>query len=143
MSNLIFYLFCIYFTSHNIFCVKEDLYKRNTIHWQSSVSSTITVEPMARLSQIALIIVMNVLMCVLAGEIKFYSNQYINNFKLESLNDKDVLEAYYKCFMKISPCQTPEQEHLIGIYLYYYRIISFFFCDGFFNQHEVNCSCWP
>jgi len=81
---------------------------------------------MARLSHIVLVIITNVLMYVLAEEIKFYPNQHLDKFNLEAFNDKNVLEAWYKCFMKISPCQTPEQKSLLGIYLYY-RIISFFF----------------
>ncbi|XP_011702411.1 PREDICTED: uncharacterized protein LOC105458642 [Wasmannia auropunctata] len=66
---------------------------------------------MARLSYITLIAVMNVLMCVLAEEVELlYSDQYDYVDVKAALDNKEMREAYYNCFMELAPCQTPEQR---------------------------------
>ncbi|XP_011702412.1 PREDICTED: ejaculatory bulb-specific protein 3-like [Wasmannia auropunctata] len=87
-----------------------------TIYWQFSISSIITVELMSRLSCIALIIAMNVLMCVFAEEVKLYSDRYDHIDIRAALNNKEVREAYYNCFMELAPCQTPEQVALTAMF---------------------------
>ncbi|KYQ48384.1 Ejaculatory bulb-specific protein 3 [Trachymyrmex zeteki] len=70
---------------------------------------------MAQLSRITLIIAMNVLMCVLAEE-KLYSDRYDYVDFQSVLQNKDLRQEYYNCFMEIAPCKTPEQEALTGLF---------------------------
>lgn len=105
------------------------------MHWQSSVSSPITVEPMARLSCITLIIAMNVLMCVLAEE-SLNSDQYEIDVRA-LLENKKLLEDYYNCIMEIAPCKTPEQKRIKGTAIYTFNYFCFF-CNGFFSQYEID-----
>ncbi|KYN23321.1 Ejaculatory bulb-specific protein 3, partial [Trachymyrmex cornetzi] len=77
--------------------------------------SIITVVPMTQLSRIALIIAMNVLMCVLAEEER-YSDQYDYIDIQFILQNKEIREEYYNCFMEIAPCKTPEQEGIAELF---------------------------
>ncbi|XP_018400209.1 PREDICTED: ejaculatory bulb-specific protein 3-like [Cyphomyrmex costatus] len=72
---------------------------------------------MARLSHIALVITVNVLllMCILAEEER-YNDKYDNSNYLATLNNKTLREAYYNCFMKIAPCQTHQQTVITGMF---------------------------
>ncbi|XP_018313543.1 ejaculatory bulb-specific protein 3 [Mycetomoellerius zeteki] len=72
---------------------------------------------MARLSNIALIVAVNVLvlMCILAEEER-YTDKYDNVDYRTALNNKTVRDSYYDCFMEIAPCQTPTQIALTSIF---------------------------
>ncbi|XP_011693228.1 PREDICTED: ejaculatory bulb-specific protein 3-like [Wasmannia auropunctata] len=80
------------------------------MHRKSSVSRTITAETMAGLKRIALIIIAissSTLMCVLADE-DLYS-AVLNHLDVRAiLQNNDLREKYYNCYMEIGPC-TPEQ----------------------------------
>ncbi|XP_039314819.1 uncharacterized protein LOC120359791 [Solenopsis invicta] len=65
---------------------------------------------MARLSNIVLIIAVNVLICVLAKE-ELYSEQYDHLDVRGLLANNTQRESYYNCFMGITPC-TSEQKNL-------------------------------
>jgi len=87
---------------------------------------------MARLSRIALIIAMNVLICVFAEEIKFYSDQYDDtDIEAEVLSIKDERDAYYNCFMKKAPCRTPKMEYFTGISVLSLNYFFSFMTDSF------------
>jgi len=83
-----------------------------------SVSRTVTVKAMARLIVIytALFIVMNVFVCVFAEE-ELYSDRYDNVDVRAVLQNEELREGYYKCFMGIEPCKTPEQAMITGIFI--------------------------
>lgn len=107
------------------------------LHWHFSLSSDIAVETMARLSNIALIVAVNVLvlMCILAEEER-YTDKYDNVDYRTALNNKTVRDSYYDCFMEIAPCQTPTQIALTSnIYIQF-----FFFGVGFFDLHNIDFS---
>jgi len=87
---------------------------------------------MARLSRIAMIIAMNVLICVFAEEVKLYSDQYDNtDIEAEVLNVKDERDAYFNCFMKRAPCRTPKQEYFTGISVLSLNYFFSFMTDSF------------
>ncbi|KYM98240.1 PREDICTED: ejaculatory bulb-specific protein 3-like [Cyphomyrmex costatus] len=69
---------------------------------------------MARLRCIALVIAMNVLMCVLAEEL--YPNRYDYVDIQSILQNKDIREEYYNCFMELAPCTTPEQKGITEMF---------------------------
>lgn len=81
---------------------------------------------MSRLSHFVLIIIMNALMCILAKE-ELYSTEY-DDFDIQGLlQNKNLRNEYFNCFMEIAPCKTLEQKKLTGTAIHYsYRIISIF-----------------
>lgn len=81
---------------------------RCTIHWQSNISSIITVKPMARLSHVVLIIAnMNALMCVPAKkEFHYFHADYYGDIDVQAiLQNDDLREEYYECFVQTGPCK--------------------------------------
>ncbi|EGI69191.1 PREDICTED: ejaculatory bulb-specific protein 3-like [Acromyrmex echinatior] len=70
---------------------------------------------MTQLSRIVLISAMYVLMCILAEE-ELYSDQY-DYIDIQSiLQNKELREEYYNCFMETAPCKSPEQETITELY---------------------------
>lgn len=69
---------------------------------------------MSRLSHIALIFAVNVMMCVLAEEIKLYSDRYDYVDMQAILINDTVRDSYHYCFMELAPCTSPEQKSIIG-----------------------------
>ncbi|XP_077273209.1 ejaculatory bulb-specific protein 3-like [Temnothorax americanus] len=69
---------------------------------------------MARLSYIVLIIATNALICVLAEEL--YSNRYDHLDVRTLLQNAELREAYYKCFMELAPCTTLAQQRLTAVF---------------------------
>ncbi|KYM98241.1 PREDICTED: ejaculatory bulb-specific protein 3-like [Cyphomyrmex costatus] len=72
---------------------------------------------MARLSHIALVITVNVLvlMCILAEEER-YTDKYDDVDYHAALKNKTLRDEYYNCFMEIAPCQSPRQTALTGMF---------------------------
>jgi len=99
-----------------LFIVEYNLYKcALAIVMMCIVSRIVTVKAMARLSYIALFIVMNVIVCIFADE-ELYSDRFDNVDIHAILQNDDLREQYYKCFMEIEPC-NPEHAALRGIFI--------------------------
>lgn len=83
---------------------------------------------MTRLSCTALFIAMNILLCVLAEE-ELYPDTYDNTDVKAVLENIEMREEYYKCFMGTGPCKTEVQKLIKGISTIYYRILFSFLND--------------
>lgn len=90
---------------------------------------------MARLSYIVLIIALNALMCVLAEEL--YSDLFANIDLPAILQNDNLREEYYKCYMEVAMCKTPEQKAMTGLSIYTIAKLFHFAADFFINIKSI------
>ncbi|KYM98238.1 PREDICTED: ejaculatory bulb-specific protein 3-like [Cyphomyrmex costatus] len=64
---------------------------------------------MARLIRIALIVAINVLICILAKDER-YSDEYDDVDVKKLLENKELRTQYINCFMETGPCITPQMK---------------------------------